>query len=91
MNTTKAIKQQTQAIIRLERNLALQKIKQRKADTRQKIQLGGLVTKAGMHQHTKAVILGALIDALEQMGTEPTTKKIFQAKGEAAFMGYDKN
>jgi len=35
----------------------------RKRDTRQKIQLGGLVVKAGLRDSDKAFILGALLEA----------------------------
>ncbi len=35
----------------------------RKEDTRNKIQLGGLVIKAGMGDEDKAVVLGALLHA----------------------------
>ena len=52
-----------QQIAKDERNIALEKIKQRKAGTRKKIELGGLVIKAKMHEYSKAVIFGALIEA----------------------------
>ena len=39
----------------------------RKADTRHKIELGGLVIKAGLGDLDKAVILGLLIEARERM------------------------
>lgn len=35
----------------------------RKGDTRHKIELGGLVIKAGLGDEDRAVILGALLDA----------------------------
>lgn len=82
------IKNQNQLVARLERQLAFLKIKERKRDTRKKIELGGLVIKANMHGYTKAVILGALIDALEQLENNAGTEALFQSKGEAAFMGY---
>ena len=34
----------------------------RKQDTREKIQLGGLVVKAGLRDEDKAIILGALLE-----------------------------
>ena len=83
------IKQQ-QRVARLEQNLALQKIKQRKADTRRKIEFGGLVVKANMAGYSKAVILGALLDAAQQLEEGSDTKRLFQLKGEAAFMDFDK-
>ncbi|EGN7253088.1 conjugal transfer protein TraD [Salmonella enterica] len=40
---------------------------ERKADTRHKIQLGGLVIKAGLGEADEAVILGALLDAAKRL------------------------
>jgi hypothetical protein len=45
-SSEKALIKAEQKVARLERNLALEKIKTRKAETRQKIELGGLVVKA---------------------------------------------
>ncbi len=39
----------------------------RKLDTRHKIQLGGLVIKAGLGEEERAVILGALIEAANKL------------------------
>lgn len=80
--------QLTQTLARLERNLTLEKIKQRKQDTRRKIELGGLVIKAKMNRYSKAIILGALIDALENLERDDAYQTLFKAKGEAAFMGF---
>ena len=82
------IKKQTQLVAKLERQLALLKLKERKQDTRRKIELGGLVVKAKMDQLPKAMILGALIDALEQIESSDGAAALFKSKGEAAFMGY---
>lgn len=35
----------------------------RKKDTREKIELGGLIVKAGLRHEKRALLLGALIDA----------------------------
>jgi hypothetical protein len=88
MNIDRDIIKQKQKIARMHRYLALQKIKKRKAETRHKIQLGGLVVKAKMDQHSKAIILGALIDAYENLQKDDNIKTLFKIKGEAAFMGY---
>ncbi len=40
---------------------------ERKSDTRRKIQLGGLVIKAGLDSETTATILGLLLDAAEKL------------------------
>ena len=65
----------------------------RKADTYRKIQLGGLVIKAGMAEQPPAVILGALIDALEQMQSDPGRAARLKTIGDAGFargQGQDK-
>ena len=78
METHELIERQEQVIARLERNLALQKIKQRKADTRRKIEFGGLVIKAKMDKYPKSVIFGALIDAFENLERDSAVKNLFQ-------------
>ncbi len=40
---------------------------ERKSDTRRKIQLGGLVIKAGLDSETTATIFGLLLDAAEKL------------------------
>lgn len=69
----------------------------RKADTFRKIQLGGLVIKAGIADQPPAVILGVLIEALEQMQADPSRTARYKAFGDANFargqgkdMGQDK-
>ena len=57
----------------------------RKADTYRKIQLGGLVIKSGFAEHEPAVILGALIEALQQMHTDPNRATHYKALGDACF------
>ena len=89
MPTLDEIKMQQQIVARLERRLALQKIKKRKAETRRKIELGGLVVKAQMDQYSKAIILGALLDALENLKRDKTYQTVYRSKGEAEFMGYE--
>jgi len=88
MSTTEAIKKQQQRIYRLERTLSHEKLKARKADTRRKIEFGGLVIKAKMNKFTKDVILGALLDVAERLKEEPDIKIYYQSKGHAAFMGH---
>jgi Conjugal transfer protein TraD len=41
-----------------------------------------------MDKYSKAIILGALIDAFENLEQDKTVKTLFQSKGEAAFMGF---
>jgi hypothetical protein len=47
-----------------------QSSRERKRDTRDKIQLGGLIVKAGLRSADRAVILGALLDAARRMSDE---------------------
>ncbi len=88
MNTSEELIKTKKKIARLQSKLALQSKHERKADTRHKIELGGLVIKAGLGDTSKAIVLGALLAAMEQMQREPETKKLFQLKGEAEFMGW---
>ena len=57
----------------------------RKADTFRKIQLGGLVIKAGLAAHEPAVILGALIEALQRLHSDPSHAARMKALGDACF------
>ncbi|MBN5929498.1 conjugal transfer protein TraD [Legionella pneumophila serogroup 1] len=86
MDTSKQIKKQEQIIAREEKVLALAKLKQRKADTRRKIELGGLVIKSGMGGYDKATILGALDYALSLMGQDKDYANLFIAKGNHLFL-----
>jgi len=91
MQTLEAIKKTKQSIARLERNLALDTIKARKAETRRKIEFGGLVVKAKLDGFSKDVILGALMSAKEAIEGEAGAKALYQSKGQAAFMGFESN
>lgn len=42
---------------------------ERKADTRHKIELGGLVIKAGLGEADKALVMGALLDAINRLNS----------------------
>ncbi len=86
--TNHKITKQNQLLAKFERQLSLLKMKERKRDTRRKIELGGLVIKAKMDGYPKSIILGALIDALEQLENNLGAELLFHSKGEAAFMGY---
>lgn len=58
---------------------------ERKKDTHQKIQLGGLVVKAGLREADKAVLLGALLHLAKEI--EEGTAKIsdYKSAGDLAF------
>ncbi|WP_152499421.1 conjugal transfer protein TraD [Labrenzia sp. THAF82] len=56
----------------------------RKKDARQKIQLGGLIVKAGLRETDKAILLGILTDAAKRLG-ERNERDRWRAIGKAAF------
>lgn len=86
MTTLEQIEKQSQMIARSEKSLALEKLKKRRADTRRKIQLGGLVVKAGMDGFSKAVILGVLVKGVEEIGKKPELLRYFSQIGEDQFI-----
>ncbi|HAU1190892.1 TPA: conjugal transfer protein TraD [Legionella pneumophila] len=81
MTTHKQIEREKRCIASCEKSLALQKLKKRKADTRHKIELGGLVIKSGMNQFNKFTILGALNYIFELMIQDVSLVNRFQIKG----------
>jgi hypothetical protein len=80
------IKKQKQLIARCEKFIALEKLKKRRADTRRKIELGGLVIKSGMDGYNKAVIFGALDYSLKLIQDEPSYQMVFESKGNNLFL-----
>lgn len=80
------IKKQKQVIARCEKSLALEKLKKRRADTRRKIELGGLVIKSGMDGYNKAVILGALDHLLKIVLEDKDYQQLFESKGNDLFL-----
>jgi hypothetical protein len=60
------------------------KEKERKVRTRRLIELGGLVSKAGIEELNNNALLGAFLDIKERLKEEPTVKK-WKDKGAAAF------
>lgn len=60
------------------------KEKERKVRTRRLIELGGLVSKAGIEELNNNALLGALLDIKEKLKEESTIKK-WKDKGAAAF------
>lgn len=56
----------------------------RKKDAREKIQLGGLVVKAGLRDTDKAIILGILADAAKRL-SDSSERDRWLAIGKAAF------
>lgn len=85
------IKLKKQKIARAEQSLALEKLKKRRADARNKIQLGGLVIKSEMNIYDKEIILGALIYTFKMIDEDEKYKTVFSSIGQNAFMENDKN
>jgi hypothetical protein len=64
--------------------LKKQAITDRKADTRKKIMLGGLFVKAGLddfYPNDPATLYGMLLDAKEQIATNPSIKDKWRELG----------
>lgn len=57
----------------------------RKKDTREKIQLGGLIAKAGLRYEKRALLLGLLIDGASRINGDDTERARLMAIGEKAF------
>lgn len=86
MPTNTDIKKEKQKIARLENALALEKLKKRRADTRRKIEFGGLVIKSAMDAYNKSVILGALAHALKLIEEDATHLTLFESIGDTLFL-----
>lgn len=86
MTTHHQIIKQQQQIARCEKSLALEKLKKRRADTRRKIEFGGLVIKSGMGGLNKSVILGALSHAMQLIENEGDYLKLFEEMGAKLFL-----
>ncbi|MFB9952541.1 type IV conjugative transfer system coupling protein TraD [Rhizobium puerariae] len=57
----------------------------RKKDTREKIELGGLIVKAGMRYEKRALLLGALIDVAQRIDGDESERSRLTAIGVEAF------
>ena len=57
----------------------------RKKDTREKIQLGGLIAKAGLRYEKRALLLGLLIDAAQRISGDEAERDRLMAIGEKGF------
>lgn len=86
MTTLKQIVKEKQVVARCEKSLALEKLKKRRADTRRKIELGGLVIKSGMDGFNKAVILGALDHTFELVKQDTKHRCLLEARGNNLFL-----
>jgi hypothetical protein len=57
----------------------------RKKDTREKIELGGLIVKAGLRYEKRALLLGLLIDAAKRLHNDEGEQSRLTAIGAEAF------
>ena len=57
----------------------------RKKDTRDKIELGGLIVKAGLRFEKRALLLGALIDLQRRLKSDRHERSRLTAIGAEAF------
>lgn len=62
----------------------------RKKDTREKIELGGLIAKAGLRYEKRALLLGLLIDGKERLHGNEAERERLMAIGAKAFGHEDK-
>ncbi len=69
----------------------MEKVRARRADTRRKIEFGGLVIKSGMGDFSKAEILGALVYAADLIEKDPNYLNNFKAIGDNEFLGIKDN
>lgn len=60
----------------------------RKKDTREKIELGGLIVKAGLRYEKRALLLGLLVDAGRRLRGDDAERSRLTAIGTEAF-GHD--
>lgn len=86
MTTLDEIQKEKQVIARCEKSLAVEKLKKRKADTRRKIELGGLVIKSGMDGFNKSVILGALDHAMYLIAQDNSYVNLLETRGNRLFL-----
>ena len=57
----------------------------RRRDTREKIQLGGLIVKAGLRYEKRALLLGLLIDGVSRITADEAERERLTAIGSEAF------
>lgn len=75
--------------------MARLRLEARKQDTRVKIQLGGLVKKAGLHEEPTAVLYGLLLEAKEKLESKAgiQQREAWRLQGDIALTqeAYEKN
>ena len=60
-------------------------VEARKKDAREKIELGGLIVKAGLRYEKRALLLGVLIDAARRIKGDDSERSRLTAIGVEAF------
>lgn len=73
------------ALVRLERMRRMSSSNARKKDTREKIELGGLIVKAGLRYEKRALLLGLLIDAARRIRSDDRERSRLTTIGAEAF------
>nr|ASK48390.1 conjugal transfer protein TraD [Agrobacterium deltaense] len=73
------------ALARLERMHRTASSDARKKDTREKIELGGLIVKAGLRYEKRALLLGMLIDAGRRIKGDDAERSRLTTIGAEAF------
>ncbi|WP_109578420.1 conjugal transfer protein TraD [Aminobacter sp. AP02] len=58
----------------------------RKQDTRQKIEMGGLIVKAGLRNEKPALLLGLLLDARRRLNEDETERSRLETIGAEAWV-----
>lgn len=86
MDITKQITRQKQIIHRDQKLLAVEKLRKRRADTKRKIELGGLIIKSGLGSFDKAILLGAFDYIQKAIVDSSEQRELFQQQGELIFL-----
>lgn len=73
------------ALRRLDRLAKRSSSDERKRDTRDKIELGGLIIKAGLRYEKRALLLGALIDLRHRLRADDSERQRLLKIGADAF------
>lgn len=81
-DSSESLNKQKQILTRNELKLNQERERLRKADTRRKIQLGGLMVKAGLEEEPSNVLLGLLCDAKNNL---PREKERWRQLGDQEF------
>ncbi|MUO82254.1 type IV conjugative transfer system coupling protein TraD [Agrobacterium vitis] len=72
-------------LVRLDRMAKGMTTEARKKDTREKIELGGLIVKAGLRYEKRALLLGVLIDASKRIKGNEAERSRLTSIGVEAF------